>query len=167
MSIGNGKESLTNEIARILFHTISKAEQEKLNFFENFINDSVNNANFNQTFNLSKILKNNAQRLKMILDDKGQKRQFNLDGYILSINSNEIRHIKNNHPKDLDLLYNLYDIYHNFDKVQWNLIKNKTTGKPIIAISFFKHYKDGIAKAVTIYTNNTKELKLKTLFRLK
>lgn len=166
MSIEDAKEHLANEIAQILLHQINKAEQEKLKFFKQFIGNSLNNANFKQIFNFGKVLKHNALKLKMIPDDKGQERQFNLDNYILSIHSNEIRHIKNNHPKDLNLLYNLYDIYHNFDKAQWNLIKNKATGKPIIAISFFKHYKDGIAKAVTIYTNNAKELRLKTLFRL-
>lgn len=108
----------------------------------------------------------NAQRLKMITNFKGQKQEFDLSGYSFEIDANDIRHIKNNHPDDLDLLNNLYDIYHNFDKAQWDITKDKRTGKNIISISFFKEYKDGTAKAVEVRVNEDKKLKLKTLFRI-
>ena len=89
-----------------------------------------------------------------------------MENYTLRVDSHAIRHIKNNHPQDLDLLNNLYDIFYNFDKAQWNLTKDNKTGKPILAFSFLKQYKDGTAKAVEVRVLEDKTLRLKTLFRV-
>ena len=166
MSVGDGKAFKADEVALNLPQNVSKMERKRLELFSNFIKNSLDNANFEKSFNFGKVSDENAQRLKMITNFKGQKQEFDLKGYSFEIDANDIRHIKNNHPDDLDLLNNLYDIYHNFDKAQWDITKDKRTGKNIISISFFKEYKDGTAKAVEVRVNENKKLKLKTLFRI-
>ena len=166
MSVGDGKAFKADEVALNLPQNVSKMERKRLELFSNFIKNPLDNANFEKSFNFGKVSDENAQRLKMITNFKGQKQEFDLKGYSFEIDANDIRHIKNNHPDDLDLLNNLYDIYHNFDKAQWDITKDKRTGKNIISISFFKEYKDGTAKAVEVRVNENKKLKLKTLFRI-
>lgn len=166
MSVGDGKAFKADEVALNLPQNVSKMERKRLELFSNFIKNSLDNANFEKSFNFGKVSDENAQRLKMITNFKGQKQEFDLKGYSFEIDANDIRHIKNNHPDDLNLLNNLYDIYHNFDKAQWDITKDKRTGKNIISISFFKEYKDGTAKAVEVRVNENKKLKLKTLFRI-
>ena len=164
-SVGDGKEFSADEVAKNLPKNLSKAEKRRLELFGNFVNKSIKDTNLNKSFNFGTISKANAERLRTIKDYRGVEKHFNLDGYTLKINADIIRHIQNRHPDDFNLLYNLYDIYHNFDKAQWNLTRNKKTGKPEFSISFFKTYKDGEVKAVEIDMINEKELSLKTLFR--
>lgn len=166
MSVGDGKAFKTDEVALNLPQNVSKMERKRLELFSNFIKNSLDNANFEKSFNFGKVSDENAKRLQMISDDRGVKRAFNLKNFTLKINANAIRHIKNNHPDDLNLLNNLYDIYHNFDKAQWGITRDKQTGKPVVSISFFKEYKDGIVRAVDIDLIDEKELNLKTLYRL-
>lgn len=169
MSVGDGRQSLASEVANMLVSTASKIiEKDKkvLQNFNKFVESSLTDSRFNGNFNLGAIKQENIKRLKKIKNDKGQITEFNLNGYTLKIDSNHIRHIKNSHPNDLDLLNNLYDIYHNFDTAQWNLTRDESTKKPIIAISFLKEYKDGIAKAVEVRIAENKTLNLKTLYRI-
>lgn len=166
MSVGDGKEFNAANIAKNLQGKITKAEKRRLELFGNFVNKSLKDRNFNNFFEFGRISAENAKRLKTIKNDLGQPMSFNLENYLLRVDANAIRHIYNEHPQDLDLLNNLYDIYHNFDKAQWNYARDNKTGKNIVAISFFKTYKDGTAKAVEIEIFNEKELRLKTLFRM-
>lgn len=101
----------------------------------------------------------------MIKGYNGENRQFNLENFTLQISADAIRHIKNNHPQDLDLLNNLFDIYHNFDYARWNYGKDEK-GKPLVAISFYKRYKDGLVRAVEIDFAGLKTLNLKTMYRV-
>ncbi len=71
MSVGDGKAFKADEVALNLPQNVSKMERKRLELFSNFIKNSLDNANFEKSFNFGKVSDENAQRLKMITNFKG------------------------------------------------------------------------------------------------
>ncbi len=99
--------------------------------------------------------------IKRLVEDTG----LNLKGYSSILSSSSIRHVKNRHPEDLDLIEEIPNILHNFDMAKKSLTRNKTSGKTDVSIEFYKKMDDGIVKVVELRNLNNKTLEFKTLFR--
>ena len=76
MSVGDGKAFKADEVALNLPQNVSKMERKRLELFSNFIKNSLDNANFEKSFNFGKVSDENAQRLKMITNFKDKSKNL-------------------------------------------------------------------------------------------
>ena len=90
---------------------------------------------------------------------------INLNSYRFVIKEEYIRHVKNRHPNDMDLLLELPNIINNFSKVEKSIIKNTQTGKPEVNLVFYKIVNCDKIEMVAIRIFKKKILSLKTVYR--
>ena len=128
-----------------------------MNDIENFINNSLSNSAFNNTFELE-LNKNICNKIQVLIG-------LNVYKYDFIIEAQYIRHIKNNHEEDLYLLPKIQEILNSCDKVEKSITRNTQTGKTDISIVFEKRLDDGTVKMVALRVIKHKILSLKTFFR--
>lgn len=90
---------------------------------------------------------------------------LNVCDYAFIIEEGSIRHIRNRHPEDLELLPRIPEILNTFSHVEKSLTRNKQTGQNDISLVFRKKYDDGTIQMVSLRLQREKKLSLKTFFR--
>ncbi len=124
---------------------------------EAFIQNSLDNAYFNEIFELN---------ISDEVCDKIQKQSgLNVKKYRFIIEAQYVRHIRNRHEEDLFLLSKIETILNTFDKVEKSLTRNSQTGKTDISLVFEKKINEDITKMIAIRIIKYKFLSLKTLYR--
>lgn len=141
-----------------------KQMQEKGKKFAEFCNRALRTDN-KAVFEFGEVSDEMAKKLRTIKNDMGQAREFDFRGYSLQVDSNVIRHIKNEHADDLKYLVNLGDIYEHFSKATFNYKRNKK-GQTEVAIKLFKKYSNGELVAVEMVDYGNKILNLQTFYKV-
>jgi len=95
------------------------------------------------------------------------KRHFiDLKGYRCSIHSDEIRHIENEHPNDIEHICKIHYYLNKFKNIDRTTTKEAQTGKKIPCFTFTKQLKDRKVKIVKLNLSMKKVLSLKTLYEV-
>jgi len=86
--------------------------------------------------------------------------------YTCTIHSNEIRHIKKEHPDNIYLVCQIPYYLEKFVKLERSTVKDIKTGKSINSLIFVKRTEKNDVKIVKTNISKNKVLKLKTLFEV-
>ncbi len=124
---------------------------------KDFIENALNNSDTNTIFELD-ISKETCKKIK---DSIG----LNVYKYKFTIKENYIRHVKNRHPNDIDLLEKIPDILNTFFQVEKSITRNPQTGGTEISLVFRKKIDSNIIQMVSLRVIRDKELSFKTVFR--
>ncbi len=127
-----------------------------MNDFSKFCNNVLSDKSNNEYFEVQ--LSQNAK-------DKAFNAGINLNGFIFHIYGNSLRHIKNSHQEDLDLLPRIIPTINECDKATKSIIRDAQTGKNIINLVFNKRFDDDIMQLVAVRIHKGKILSLKTFFK--
>ncbi len=93
-----------------------------------------------------------------------QQTHLNINTYSFIIEEEYVRHVRNEHEEDLDLLYHLPDIINSCTKVEKSITKNSRTGQTDVSLVFKKKMHDDTVQIVALRIYKKKVLSLKTLF---
>ncbi len=91
---------------------------------------------------------------------------LNICKYKFIIEENYVRHVRNNHPEDLYLLYKVPIILNSFSHVEKSITPNKQTKENEVSLVFKKTLEDGTVKMVALRIMRGNILSLRTFYRL-
>lgn len=124
---------------------------------ESFIENSLNSNTCLNTFEIS-ILEDACKAIK-------KHTNLNICSYKFVIQEEYVRHVRNRHEEDLDLLTKIPDILNYFNSVEKSITQNKQTKRNEVSLVFRKKFDDDIVRMVALRVMRGKILSLKTLFR--
>ncbi len=120
------------------------------------VQNSITNKQFNDELSFP-IPIETVRRVQGIL-------HFDMSNYECIIRSNDVRHVKRRHPKDLNYICEIPEIIQNFHSVKKSITRDSKTGSSLISLEFYKKYADGNVKLVKLKIHKEKRLELKTIF---
>lgn len=91
--------------------------------------------------------------------------RLNICKYKFIIKEEYVRHIRNGHEKDLDLLHKLPEILNDFSHVEKSITRNKQTGQTDVSLVFRKKFDEDITKMVALRIIKGQILSLRTFYR--
>ncbi len=124
---------------------------------EQFIEESLNSITTENTFEIN-ILEEACKAIK-------KHTNLNICTYKFIIQEEYIRHVRNRHKEDLNLLSKIPDILNYFNSVEKSITKNTQTNQNEVSLVFRKKFDDGIVRMVALRVMKGKILSFKTLFR--
>ncbi len=90
---------------------------------------------------------------------------LNICKYKFIIEESYVRHVRNNHPEDLYLLYKVPIILNSFSHVEKSITQDKQTKQNEVSLVFKKTLEDGTIKMVALRIMRGNILSLKTFYR--
>jgi hypothetical protein len=75
---------------------------------------------------------------------------LNVCAYTFVIEEGSVRHIKNRHPEDLELLTRIPEILNTFSHVEKSITQDKQTRQNEVSLVFRKKYEDGTVQMVAL-----------------
>ena len=90
---------------------------------------------------------------------------LNICKYKFIIEEGYVRHVRNNHPEDLHLLYKVPIILNSFSHVEKSITQNKQRKQNEVSLVFKKTLEDGTIKMVALRIMRGNILSLKTFYR--
>lgn len=90
---------------------------------------------------------------------------LNICNYKFIIEEEYIRHIRNGHEEDLELLPLIPSILNHFSSVEKSLTRNKQTGQNDVSLVFRKKFDNDVIRMVSLRIMKKKILSLRTFFR--
>ncbi|WP_157279086.1 PBECR3 domain-containing polyvalent protein [Aliarcobacter butzleri] len=90
---------------------------------------------------------------------------LNICNYKFIIEEEYIRHIRNGHEEDLELLPLIPSILNHFSSVEKSLTRNKQTGQNDVSLVFKKKFDNDVIRMVSLIIMKKKILSLRTFFR--
>lgn len=124
---------------------------------EQFIEDALANISDNKIFTID-ITKEACEAIK-------KHTNLNICKYKFIIEEGYVRHVRNNHPEDLHLLYKVPIILNSFSHVEKSITQNKQTKQNEVSLVFKKTLEDGTIKMVALRIMRGNILSLKTFYR--
>jgi hypothetical protein len=124
---------------------------------EQFIEDALCSISNDKTYTLN-ITKEACEAIK-------KHTNLNICKYKFIIEESYVRHVRNNHPEDLYLLYKVPIILNSFSHVEKSITPNKQTKQNEVSLVFKKTLEDGTIKMVALRIIRGNILSLKTFYR--
>lgn len=124
---------------------------------EQFIEDALCSISNDKTYTLN-ITKEACEAIK-------KHTNLNICKYKFIIEESYVRHVRNNHPEDLYLLYKVPIILNSFSHVEKSITPNKQTKENEVSLVFKKTLEDGTIKMVALRIIRGNILSLKTFYR--
>ena len=124
---------------------------------EQFIENSLCSISNDKTYTIN-ITKEACEAIK-------KHTNLNICKYIFIIEEGYVRHVRNNHPEDLHLLYKVPIILNSFSHVEKSITQNKQTKQNEVSLVFKKTFEDGTIKMVALRIIRGNILSLKTFYR--
>lgn len=125
---------------------------------EQFIEDALCSISNDKTYTVN-ITKEACEAIK-------KHTNLNICKYKFIIEESYVRHVRNNHPEDLYLLYKVPIILNSFSHVEKSITPNKQTKENEVSLVFKKTLEDGTIKMVALRIIRGDILSLKTFYRL-
>lgn len=122
-----------------------------------FIEDSLHRTSNNKTYTID-ITKEACEAIK-------KHTNLNICKYQFIIEEQYVRHIRNNHPEDLYLLYKTPILLNSFTHVEKSITENKQTRQNDVSLVFKKTFEDGTIKMVALRIMRGNILSLRTFYR--
>lgn len=124
---------------------------------EQFIENSLCSISNDKTYTIN-ITKEACEAIK-------KHTNLNICKYKFIIEESYVRHVRNNHPEDLYLLYKVPIILNSFSHVEKSITPNKQTKQNEVSLVFKKTLEDGTIKMVALRIMRGNILSLKTFYR--
>lgn len=124
---------------------------------EQFIEDALCSISNDKTYTVN-ITKEACEAIK-------KHTNLNICKYKFIIEESYVRHVRNNHPEDLYLLYKVPIILNSFSHVEKSITQDKQTKQNEVSLVFKKTLEDGTIKMVALRIMRGNILSLKTFYR--